>query len=119
MKASAKRIFISYTLGLLLSVLLTLATYAVVRSEVTGGVLLSIVLGILAISQAIVQLFFFLHITHENRPRWNLYALLAFLIILIIMVTGSIWVMNAMNYHMMPSAEEMKQFMREQNKKGF
>ena len=56
-------------------------------------------LAVLAITQLLVQLIFFLHLDRESKPRWNLAALGFAAIVVVILVGGSIWIMTNLNYH--------------------
>ena len=97
-----KTTLVSYVVGFALSLLFTLLAYWLVVNQLTAGwVRTGAILGI-GFLQAIVQLIFFLHLTSEPKPRWNLYALLFMLMVLIIIVVGSIWVMANLDYRMMP-----------------
>ena len=66
----------------------------------TGHVLIYSLAG-LALIQAIVQLFFFLHLGQEAKPRWQLFIFLFMLFIMLIIVIGSIWIMVDLNDRMM------------------
>lgn len=108
----------NYVIGFILSLLLTSAAYVAVTSELfIGGVLIAVIVG-LAITQVLVQLFFFLHLGHETKPRWKLVTLLFMLVVLFILVFGSLWIMQNLDYNMMPQ-HQMDQYMIEQSKKGF
>ena len=109
---------ISYCIGFLLSIVLTLAAYFLVVNELLQGGLLVAGLAILAIVQLLVQLIFFLHLGRESGRRWNLMMFLSMLLIVIIVVAGSLWIMHNLDYHMMP-AEEMEQHMMTERDKGF
>lgn len=56
----------------------------------------------LAILQASVQSIFFLNVLAEKGPRWNLVVFASTISIIIIIIVGSIWIMNRLNYNMMP-----------------
>ena len=55
-----------------------------------------------ALVQAIVQLIFFLHLGQEGKPHWETFIFFFMLLILMIIVLGSLWVMNDLNERMMP-----------------
>lgn len=118
-KISDKKAIILYTTGFLLSLSLTgLAFFAVMNNLFSRDTTL-IVIGSLAFVQAVVQLVFFLHLAREEKPNWNLLALLSILFILFIVVFGSIWIMNNLNYNMMMTPEEVNEYMIKESKKGF
>jgi cytochrome o ubiquinol oxidase operon protein cyoD len=95
----------SYVMGYLLSLELTVAAYLLAVRHVNSHHLLfahrTLVGGIalLAVTQLMVQLFFFLHLSRESRPRWNLIVLLFAAMVLGIVVFGSLWIMHNLNYH--------------------
>lgn len=113
----------SYIIGFTLSLILTLGAYFLVSgyidtssSPFSQSFLIFLIVG-LAITQLFVQLIFFLHLGQESKPRWNLASFLFMLVVLFIIVFGSLWIMNNLDYNMMP--KEMDEYMKEQNKKGF
>jgi cytochrome o ubiquinol oxidase operon protein cyoD len=104
----------TYVGGFLLSLLLTIVAYFLVQRHVSShhtaishGVLVFMITS-LAIIQLFVQLTFFLHVDSEPKPRWNLIALLFAALVLLIVVFGSLWIMNNLNYHMESPAEQNK-----------
>jgi cytochrome o ubiquinol oxidase operon protein cyoD len=91
----------SYVTGFVSSIILTLVAYILVINHILSGTgLVAVIVG-LAIVQLFVQLFFFLHVGNEAKPRWNLMALLFAGTVVIIVVFGSLWIMNNLNYNMM------------------
>ena len=109
----------SYVTGFALSVVFTLVAYVlVVQHILEGKALMAAIVG-LAIVQLLVQLFFFLHLHKESKPRWNLVVFLFMLLILLIVVIGSLWIMHNLDYNMMMQPEQMDSYMREQADKGF
>lgn len=110
--------FKKYITGFILSVVLTLAAFLVVLRPglfnlASGGVIVTILT--LAVSQALVQLFFFLHLGEEKGPRWNLAVLLSTLGIILLVVVGSLWIMSNLNYNMMSmSPSDMNTYMLNQ-----
>jgi cytochrome o ubiquinol oxidase operon protein cyoD len=65
------------------------------RWLIIGGV------SVLAILQISVHLRYFLHLSFGSAQNWNLQAILFALFIIIIMVGGTLWIMNDLNGHMM------------------
>lgn len=107
---------LSYVYGFLLSLVLTLAAYMLVTSKVlTGSLLIATVTG-LALTQLLIQLILFLHLGSETKPRWNQLTFVFTVVVAVILVFGSVWIMNNLNYHMTP--QEMNQQMFEQSKSG-
>lgn len=95
---------LSYTIGFILSLVLTLAAYAIVTGKSLDGWPLLYGLTGLALVQLVVQLVFFLHLRHEDEPRWKLLVFDLMLLIVAILLFGSIWIMNNLNYrgHSLP-----------------
>lgn len=107
-----------YVLGFAWSVVLTLTAYvAVVNQLLSKNELVAYIL-VLALMQVGVQLYFFLHLGDESKPRWNLWTFLFMSAILLIIVVGSLWIMHNLNYNMMPS-HEVDKYMLEERNKGF
>ena len=109
-----------YTVGFILSLVLTLIAYFLVQRHVSThhtaishGLLLFMITS-LAIIQLLVQLIFFLHVDEERKPRWNLTALMFAAIVVFILVFGSLWIMNNLNYHM-DSQKQINEYLREQH----
>lgn len=104
-----KKDYLSYITGFVLSIALTLAAYImVVEKFLSGNALIGAIIG-LAIVQLLVQLFFFLHLGQETRPRWKLVVFLFMLLVLFILVFGSIWIMYSLDYHMTMTPEALDQ----------
>ena len=98
--------YTSYTVGFILSIVLTVTAYLFVTKQVfTRWSLLFALVG-LAIVQLFVQAIFFLHIARRSKPRWNLFVFLFMLLIVLIVVVGSLWIMYNMNYRMVPMSEQ-------------
>lgn len=100
----------NYIIGFLLSVTLTLVAYFLVVYHVASGhimppdeVLLFLLPG-LAVIQMCIQMYFFLHIGHESKPRWNLLFFLSTMSLVLVIIIGSLWIMNHLNYNMTPQA---------------
>jgi cytochrome o ubiquinol oxidase operon protein cyoD len=71
--------------------------------------LVYIVLAI-AVIQLVVQMVFFLHLGRGSR--WKALTFYFTLLIVAIIVVGTIWIMNNLNYNMMRmSPDEMKDYM--------
>lgn len=110
---------VSYIVGFVLSVVLTLLAYfAVTQHWLEGSGLVGLIMGLAAV-QFIVQVVFFLHLGGETKPRWRLSAFLFMLLVLVIIVGGSLWIMENLNYNMMMTPEQMDEYMLKQSNKGF
>lgn len=97
---------LSLTIGFVLSIGLTLTVYSLVSQHVTTdhevlshSFLILVIMG-LAVVQLVVQLIYFLHLGSETKPNWNLAVFSFMMVILVVIVGGSLWIMNNLNYHM-------------------
>ena len=108
-------------MGFVLSLVLTIGAAWLVSAYISSGramfapdVLIGIVLA-LAIVQLFVQLIFFMHLADESGPRWKLGALVSAVGIILIVVVGSIWIMDHLNYNMMASPADMNTYIQSQD----
>jgi cytochrome o ubiquinol oxidase operon protein cyoD len=102
-----------YVTGFVLSISLTLAAYLLAIHHSWSPWVLTGSLLALALGQFAVQLFYFLHIGQETKPRWKGLLLLMMIVIVIIVLIGSIWVMYNLNYRMTP--QQMRQYLQSQD----
>jgi cytochrome o ubiquinol oxidase operon protein cyoD len=93
--------FKSYTVGVILSILLTAIAFGLVMSGRVSGPVVLFGIVCAALLQIFVHLHYFLHLDTSSSARWNVMALLFTLLIIIIFVGGSIWIMVNLNYRMM------------------
>lgn len=103
-----------YVTGFTLSIILTLLAYwTVVGKAYERGFIIAVIIC-LAVLQLFVQLYFFLHLGEEMRPRWRLVTLGFGVLVVGIVVLGSLWIMDNLNYNMMHSPERMETYMEKQ-----
>lgn len=107
-----------YVLGFAWSVILTLGAYVAVVNQLLARRELILYIMVLALIQVWVQLYFFLHLGSEAKPRWNAWTFLFMSLILLVIVIGSLWIMHNLNYNMMPS-HETDEYMLKEGNKGF
>lgn len=90
----------TYILGLALSLTLTIAAFGLVEfhlgsaHEFPSHLASVAILTALALIQLLVQLALFLHVGREEKPRFNLMALSFALITVVILVGGTLWIMQ-------------------------
>lgn len=89
-------------LGLVFSLILILSAYRIVTYYHLTSMTLVYTIFALGIIQAVVQLIFFLHLGLESKPHWYMITFLFTILVLVIIIGGSIWIMNNLNYHLMP-----------------
>jgi cytochrome o ubiquinol oxidase operon protein cyoD len=100
----------SYTIGFLLSVILTAIPFWLVMGKVfdKSSVTALVILGFAAV-QVVVHMVYFLHLNAKAEGGWNMLGLIFTLMLLFIMMSGSVWVMYHLNHNMMPmSAGEVR-----------
>jgi len=102
-----------YINGFILSIIFTVWAYVATTHHTWTHNKLIAALLVLASAQFLVQVFFFLHIGHETKPRWKLLLLVMMVIFVLILVLGSIWIMNNLNYRMTP--DQMNTYMLKQD----
>lgn len=95
----------SRVIGFAASLLLTMTAFLIIYNP--GFFHLGIeaaiyVILILAVIQSVVQSIFFLNVLSEKGPRWNLVVFASTISIILIIIIFSIWIMNHLNYNMMP-----------------
>lgn len=95
----------TYIMGFTASALLTLAAFAVVWLHVHQALgsrpAIVALITALAIIQLWVQVTCFLHLGQDRRPRWKSIVFWFMLVVVFILVAGTIWIMNNLNYNMM------------------
>lgn len=83
----------SYVTGFLLSLVLTIIPVVVILNDLMEGTAAIVLLLATAILQFVVQLFYFMHLKQEKKPRYNVMVLILGLIIVLTVVAGSIFIM--------------------------
>jgi len=95
--------FRSYMTGFILSVILTAIPFWLVMANVIkGSVETSIVIMAFAAVQIVVHMIYFLHMNTRMQGGWTFMALAFTLTLVVITLTGSIWVMYHLDTNMMP-----------------
>jgi cytochrome o ubiquinol oxidase operon protein cyoD len=99
-----------YLLGFALAAILTAIPFFIVManvfssSRVTGLVLLA-----LAIVQIVVHVIYFLHVDFQSEGGWNMLSIVFTLVLVVIALSGSIWIMYHLDHNMMPmSTHDMR-----------
>lgn len=99
-----------YLIGFTLSVVLTAIPFALVMTGRLDATTTAIVVLGMALVQIVVHMVFFLHMTTRAEGGWSFLALMFTLVVVVVTLSGSIWVMYHMNANMMPmSAATMSQ----------
>lgn len=88
-------------IGLILSLILTLAAYRVDTRYHLPPTTLMWTLILLALAQVIFHLIFYFHLGLEERPAWNSYSIYFVFAVLVVIIGGSIWIMSNLDYNLM------------------
>jgi cytochrome o ubiquinol oxidase operon protein cyoD len=85
----------SYIIGFVLSIILTLISFYLVQTGVPGisNNNLFVCVSVLALTQILTQLIYFLHLNTNSKSSWNLLAFIFTGIVVFIFVLGTMWVM--------------------------
>ena len=92
---------LSYTAGLGLAILLTIASFIVSQTNLLWAPGVSVGLVVLAFAQIGVHLVFFLHLGSGADNTNNILALAFGLLIVFLVIAGSIWIIANLNANMM------------------
>jgi cytochrome o ubiquinol oxidase subunit IV len=93
----------SYVIGMLLSLVLTFASFGVVMMHLVPRSMGLTAVIVLCIAQLIVQLKFFLHLGSSSDQRANTGIFVCTALLICIIVAGSLWVVHNANVNMMPT----------------
>ena len=93
-----------YLTGFVLAAILTIIPFWLVMS---GGFEKSSTTAIVVLAfatvQIVVHVIYFLHMDTKSQGGWNMLALIFTLVLVVITLSGSIWIMYHLNHNMMPS----------------
>ena len=93
--------YLSYTVGLGLAVLLTIASFVVAQTNLLWAPGIAVELVVLAFAQIGVHLVFFLHLGTGPDHTNNIIALAFGLLIVFLVIAGSTWIIANLNWNMM------------------
>jgi cytochrome o ubiquinol oxidase operon protein cyoD len=97
----------TYILGFVVSIALTVVAFALAQMHLASGHIFPThelavpALVALALVQLVVQLMLFLHVGQEPKPRWNLLAFYFAIIVVVILVGGTLWIMDNLTHMQM------------------
>lgn len=107
-------LFTSCVIGFLLSSLLTFATYYLVdRQTITGTTLFITILGF-GLLQMLIQIIFFLHLGRGPKPFYNIVFFGATFGAIVVVVGGSVVIINNLHSNMLPS-DQVKKIIDDEN----
>jgi cytochrome o ubiquinol oxidase operon protein cyoD len=100
-----------YMVGMALAVLLTIVSFFVAQTNLVWAPSIPVALCVLAVAQMGVHVAFFLHIGTGPDSVNNIMALFFGVLIVLLVIGGSLWIMDHLN-HNMPSMSQMMQMQR-------
>ena len=93
----------SYMIGFGLSVILTaIPFWLVMTGYFANPQTTAFVIMAFAVVQIVVHMIYFLHMNTKSEGGWTFMALIFTVVVLLITLSGSLWVMYNMNKNMMP-----------------
>ena len=92
-----------YLTGFILSVILTAIPFWIVMGNVfdKSSTTAFVVLAFAAV-QIVVHMIYFLHMNAKSEHGWTMLALIFTVVVVVITLSGSLWVMYHMNHNMIP-----------------
>ncbi len=94
-----------YWIGFALSVVLTAIPFWLVMTRPLTTQATALIIMAFAAVQMVVHMIFFLHMNRRAEGGWSIMALLFTVVIVLIALSGSLWVMYHMNENMMPMSD--------------
>lgn len=95
--------FKGYMTGFVLSVVLTVIPFWLVMGHVIAkSSTAAVIILALAAVQIVVHMIYFLHMNAKSEGGWNMLALVFTIVLVVITLSGSIWIMYHLNSNMMP-----------------
>ena len=98
----------NYLVGLGLATVLTIVSFFIAGTSLVWQPSIPVALTVLAIAQMGVHLVFFLHITTGPDNVNNVMALAFGVLIVLLIMTGSLYIMWHLNHNMMPMDQIMQ-----------
>lgn len=96
-KPNTNRLPWPQVIGFLLSIALTfIAVWIGIRADLSAQTI-TILVFVLAFIQAAIQLFMFMHVSEGEHGKWQIGKMLSAAFIAIVIVVGSVWVLNSMH----------------------
>jgi cytochrome o ubiquinol oxidase operon protein cyoD len=94
-----------YATGFFAAVFLTAIPFWLVMGKTFGSsnTTAAVILAFAAV-QIVVHMVYFLHMSPKSEGGWNLLALLFTIMLVVIALSGSLWVMYHLNHNMMPDS---------------
>ena len=99
--------FRGYLTGFVLSVILTAIPFWLVMGKVFDkpNVTMLVILAFAAV-QIVVHMIYFLHMSPKSEGSWTMLAMIFTVVLVVITLTGSLWIMYHLDNNMMPMSPE-------------
>ena len=92
-----------YVTGFVLSVILTAIPFWIVMTgAIESSGMTALVILLIGAVQIVVHMIYFLHMNARSEGGWNMLALIFTVVLVVIVLSGSLWVMYHLNANMMP-----------------
>jgi len=98
----------SYIIGFVLSLIFTFIPYYLVVNQVISGTELLIAILGFGIIQMMIQIFFFLHLGRGPKPLYNVFFFGVTFTAILVVVGGSVFIMNNLYHNMAPADIDKK-----------
>ena len=97
-----------YMIGFGLSAILTAIPFWLVMTGILNDPqLTAFAIMAFAVVQILVHMIYFLHMNTRSENGWTMMALIFTIVLVIITLSGSMWVMYHLNHNMMPQMQGM------------
>ncbi|MCA8879035.1 MAG: cytochrome o ubiquinol oxidase subunit IV [Rhodobacteraceae bacterium] len=91
-----------YLTGFVLSVILTAIPFLLVMTHAAGPATTAVLILAMALIQIVVHMVYFLHLNTRTEGGWTFLATIFTIVLVVIAISGSIWVMYNLDINMMP-----------------
>jgi cytochrome o ubiquinol oxidase operon protein cyoD len=91
-----------YLIGFVLAAVLTAVPFWLVMNHLLSPAATAGVVMALAAVQVVVHMIYFLHMNSRSEGGWTLLAMLFTVVLVVIVLSGSLWVMYNLDTNMMP-----------------
>ena len=95
-----------YVIGFVLSVVLTAIPFWLVMERPLAAAPTAVLIVGFAVVQIVVHMVYFLHMNTRSESGWTFLALMFTIVIVVITLSGSLWVMHHLDTNMMPMSPE-------------
>ena len=91
-----------YMTGFVLAVILTAIPFWLVMAQPFAAQTTGLLVMAFAVVQIVVHMIYFLHMDTKSEGGWTMMALIFTVLLVVIAISGSLWVMYHLNTNMMP-----------------